>query len=128
MSSRQIAMLCRAAKEMPRSPRVRQISNVAASTRGFTTAALTAALQAFSIPITACAARVSSKDGQQTIWFRGGLTVRISSSPQVSPALGAVLVEGRGQDLLNPPAGCRVGRKPGAPPEGLAATHAGQRT
>ena len=72
MSSRQIAMLCRAAKEMPRSPRVRQISNVAASTRGFTTAALTAALQAFSIPITACAARVSSKDGQQTIRFRGG--------------------------------------------------------
>ena len=83
-------------------------------------------LQAFSIPITACAARFSSKDGQQTIWFRGGLTVRISSSSQVSPALGAVLVEGRGQGLLNPPAGCRVGRKPGAPPEGLAATHAGQ--
>jgi len=108
--------------------RVRRISNFAASTRGSPRPPRPPRLQAFSIPITACAARFSSKDGQQTIWFRGGLTVRISSSPQVSPALGAVLVEGRGQGLLNPPAGCRVGRKPGAPPEGLAATHAGQRT
>jgi hypothetical protein len=41
-------------------------------------------LQAFSISITACAARFSSKDGHQTSWFRGGLTVRISSSPAVS--------------------------------------------
>ena len=38
----QIAMLCRAATEMPRSPRVRRISNFAASTRGSPRPPLTA--------------------------------------------------------------------------------------
>ena len=65
--------------------RVRRISNFAASTRGSPRPPRPPRLQAFSIPITACAARFSSKDGQHTIRFRGGLTVRISSSPAGSP-------------------------------------------
>jgi hypothetical protein len=78
-----IAMLCRAATQMPRSPG--SDGSLTLHWRMPANAAVRAAVVNRGSTITACAARFSSKDGQQTIWFRGGLTVRISSSPPASP-------------------------------------------
>ena len=83
-------MLCRAATQMPRSP----------GSDGSPTLQLRPTVHHGRPDRRVCrhspyrsppsAARFFSKDGQQTIWFRGGLTVRISSSPPASPVFSPV--------------------------------------